>query len=141
MGCFWTTPGPTSETIRLLLIGLLKLALLTDLAYKSGVRYERLPYAARYLVALTSWALLFAAAAVVKFGLVYFLPFLWIGSGLFKRDQRGAQLGANLVDFYLYAWPPFPRAKWGRLLGRARRRSADQPPQPRLIEKVGYRLV
>lgn len=101
------------------------------------MRYRRLPYAARYLVALFAWLALFALALILKFAFIYFLPFLWLMSGMFNRDQQSAQLGANLVDFYLYCWPPFPRADWRKLLGR--RDSADQPAHPRLVQEVGNR--
>lgn len=99
----------------------------------------RLPYVVRYLIALALWAALMAIMLLAKFALVYFLPFLWLASGFFNRRQEDAQLGANLVDFYIYKWPPYPRADWKRLLGLRRGGPANDAPQPRLTQEIGDR--
>lgn len=99
--------------------------------------YRRIPYAVRYLIALASWATLFAMAVALKFMFVFVMPLIWMHSAFgAAKTQQSVQMNVNLVDFYVYVWPPFPRPDWRRLLTWRGSRSANQTPHARLVEDI-----
>lgn len=84
---------------------------------------RRLPYGLRYLVAVIAWAGIVFADIVLRIMFLPVIPFFWAWMG-FGCTQEGAQLNANLVDFYTRPLMRFPRADWRRLFGRGRTNSA-----------------
>jgi hypothetical protein len=86
-----------------------------------AVRYGRLPYVIRYLVALMAWAAIVLADLFVRIAFLVFLPFLWVATAFGQAHTQGtAQMGASYVDFYIRPFMRRPRLR----LRQARRSSA-----------------
>lgn len=96
---------------------------------------RRLPYGARYLIALVAWAGVVVGDVFLRIVFVPLLPFAWVQMGC-RTTQQGVQLEVTVIEFYARPLMRLPRADWRRLLGRGGR-CADQPPEPRFIENVG----
>jgi len=78
---------------------------------------RRLPYWARYLIALSAWAGIVTLDIILRIMFIPVMPFFWMWMG-FGYTQEGAQLNANLADFYTRPLMRMPRADWRRLFGR-----------------------
>lgn len=103
------------------------------------MRYQRIPYALRYLVALVTWAALLALVLMFKFFLIPCIPIIFMLAGFGTRQtQETAQMNANLIDLFVYGWPKFPRCDWRRLLGGGRRHAADHSPETGFIQDAGH---
>lgn len=78
---------------------------------KAAVR--RLPYALRYLVAVTAWSGIVLSDLFLRFGFVFVIPIVC----LMPPSQMKAQTLANVADFLIHPLMRFPKADWRRLFG------------------------
>jgi hypothetical protein len=93
------------------------------------MKYSRLPYGLRYLVALTAWAAVVGVDLLLRVMFLPVMPFFWLATG-FGRTQTGAQMNVNLAEFYTRPLMRMP------LLRRRRSRAADESAKPRLVEVI-----
>ena len=91
------------------------------------MKYRRLPYEARYLVALIGWVLIVGTDVLLRVMFLPIMPFFWLATG-FGRTQVGAQMNVNIFEFYT-------RPLMRRPLRR--RRASENPAKPRTVQVIG----
>lgn len=93
------------------------------------MRYQRLPYLLRYLIAVVTWAAIVVGDMIARVALAYVIPlaaFLHVR----EHNQASAQRLADTADILTRRPMRFPRADWRRLFGLSRRGSpADCRPE------------
>jgi hypothetical protein len=93
------------------------------------MKYRHAPYALRYAVAVTAWAVIVSVDLILRVLFLPAMPFFWLATG-FGQTQMGAQMNVNLVEFYTRPLMRMP------LLRRSGSRSADKPAKPGLIQVI-----
>lgn len=83
----------------------------------------KLPYPARYVVAVVAWLVFVAGDLLLRLLFLAFLPIVWVRSW---QSQSNAQLMANVSDFYVRPLLRLPRYR--------RPRSANR--RPALLQEV-----
>lgn len=86
------------------------------------------------MIALAAWLLWLCGDAMLRFGFLIVVPFLWVKSAFgAAHTQTTIQAEASLGDFLTRPFLRMPRADWRSLVGNRR---SGPPKDARSVKKI-----